>query len=364
MTFEEFCSELTELTPTPEDIEACKAEGTYFEHLPLTMLDKGNLDRLVPLIEISEVYKLIDTLTLVMWKRMNRYAGLIKFFTKHGLRLMRNILAIKYDSKREKDLLSSFSKRLSDRIIEGLNRVPDCETFRQELGQELVLYLYVLNYYSLRKKETSESLIILMLRYKEVTWLKKLDLIKLSFIYCIAAFAGDGNLITSFSDLLQLFDQDEQDGEMQEDVANLLDDLNMMREQGINAISVKQASIEYMIARGHIEIDNPEHKGNWKWWALIQVWAELAKAEGIHGMGYSYQDGGEVSPKGLNEEDREWINAEYGELYTDADSGVIKTRLARNKEWRKFYYDIEPPHDELVQLCEEIRKNAFFDTLS
>ncbi len=383
MTFEEFFNELTGLTPTPEDIEASKAEGTYFEHLPLTMQDMQEIDIAASSPEWQKMIKQINQSSSAVWSRLKRNTGYFVFTLKHTDRF-----GAKWIQKKGLEngtIASLLTNKLEERFIKAAHRVPDRQTFCRKFNQELLRFAYFYSHYPIKEEIFDVTIFILFVRYQEVAWLKKFDSVGLSLLGFIGGLLTRDKKPTPnpylpyrkedfnpIPRLLHLFsklskneaDQDEQDGEMQEDVANLLDDLNMMREQGINAISIKQASIEYMIARGHIEIDNPEHKGNWKWWALIQVWAELAKAEGIHGMGYSYQDGGEVSPKGLNEEDREWINAEYGELYTDADSGVIKTRLARNKEWRKFYYDIEPPHDELVQLCEEIRKNAFFDTLS
>lgn len=132
-----------------------------------------------------------------------------------------------------------------------------------------------------------------------------------------------------------------------------------------NSTTIKRKTITYMIQQGHIvpsASENPP-QGNWKWWALIQVWAKTNKSLGIPDMGYDYDEGngGVVSPMRLCPSDRTWINKEFGLVYTDKDDAIIKTKLARNPEWKKCYLGIDEDN-ELTALCDEL--DAYLDTLT
>lgn len=132
-----------------------------------------------------------------------------------------------------------------------------------------------------------------------------------------------------------------------------------------NSTTIKRKSISYMIQQGYIVPSTSENppQGNWKWWALVQVWAKTNKSLGIPDMGYDYDEtnGGMVYPMRLSPSDRAWINKEFGLVYTDKDDAIIKTKLARNPEWKKCYLGIEEDN-ELTSLCEEL--DAYLDTLT
>ena len=119
-----------------------------------------------------------------------------------------------------------------------------------------------------------------------------------------------------------------------------------------SGIDLKRSSIQYMIETGHLSSED-EHPGNWKWWVLIQWWAKLNSSLGILDIGYSDTEDG-VMPRRLSPTDKQWINKEFGEIYTKKDEDVIKTVLARNPEWKSLYLYIDNEKDELVKLCEEL----------
>jgi hypothetical protein len=120
----------------------------------------------------------------------------------------------------------------------------------------------------------------------------------------------------------------------------------------LSSIDLKRSSIQFMIDTGHMLVEE-EHAGNWKWWALIQWWAKLNSSLGIRDIGYSDTEDG-VMPRRLSPPDKQWINKEFGEIYTKKDEDVIKTVLARNPEWKSLYLYIDNEKDELVKLCEEL----------
>ena len=130
-----------------------------------------------------------------------------------------------------------------------------------------------------------------------------------------------------------------------------------------NSTTIKRITIAYMIEHGHIIPHESEKscQGNWKWWALIQVWAKANKSLGIPDIGYDYGNDGMVSPMRLTASDRSWINREFGLVYTDKDDATIKTKLARNPEWKNCYLGMDEG-DELAILCDEI--DAYLDKLT
>ncbi|MBR5148170.1 MAG: hypothetical protein IKV15_03110 [Bacteroidaceae bacterium] len=119
-----------------------------------------------------------------------------------------------------------------------------------------------------------------------------------------------------------------------------------------SGIDLKRSSIQYMIETDLLSSED-EHPGNWKWWVLIQWWAKLNSSLGILDIGYSDTEDG-VMPRRLSPTDKQWINKEFGEIYTKKDEDVIKTVLARNPEWKSLYLYIDNEKDELVKLCEEL----------
>lgn len=120
------------------------------------------------------------------------------------------------------------------------------------------------------------------------------------------------------------------------------------------AMKVKVLTIQYLIDQGRLSPDK-DHRGNYDWWALIQVWAQQGHKDylDIPDMGYGVDADETVSPKSLTELDKKWVTRTFGDIYNDKDRRVIITRHQRNHDEEKSYLSL-PDDNKLARLCDKI----------
>lgn len=120
------------------------------------------------------------------------------------------------------------------------------------------------------------------------------------------------------------------------------------------AMKVKVLTIQYLIDQGRLSPDK-DHRGNYDWWALIQVWAQQGHKDylDIPDIGYGVDADEKVSPKSLTEFDKKWVTRTFGDIYNDKDSRVIITRHQRNPDEEKSYLSL-PDDNKLARLCDKI----------